>query len=144
MRDRRINNLPIFLARVAEVGVEPDPLTWDQVAQVHDLGYILAVQTGFPRGLAESQGFSWDGGLWPMVLASNGGAVAAGLATLENGVAGSLSSGLHHARCGSGAGFCTFNGLAIAAREALAAGAGSVLIGWRWDGFTSLASYSPI
>jgi hypothetical protein len=63
-----------------------------------------------------------------MVLASNGGAVAAGLAALENGVAGSLSSGLHHARCGSGAGFCTFNGLVIAAREALAAGAGSVLI----------------
>src|SRR5262249_21745552 len=36
--------------------------------------------------------------------------------------------GLHHARHGSGAGFCTFNGLAIAARAALAAGAGSVLI----------------
>jgi acetoin utilization deacetylase AcuC-like enzyme len=108
--------------------VEPDPLTQDQVATVHDLGYILSVQTGLPRGLAESQGFSWDRGLWPMVLASNGGAVAAGLAALENGVAGSLSSGLHHARGGSGAGFCTFNGLAIAAREALAAGAGSVLI----------------
>lgn len=108
--------------------VEPDPLTRDQMATVHDLGYVLAVQTGPPRGLAESQGFSWDGGLWPMVLASNGDAVAAGLAALENGVAGSLSSGLHHARCGSGAGFCTFNGLVIAAREALAAGAGSVLI----------------
>ncbi|HZC01053.1 MAG TPA: hypothetical protein VE844_06740, partial [Gammaproteobacteria bacterium] len=63
-----------------------------------------------------------------MVLASNGGAVAAGLAALENGVAGSLSSGPHHARCGSEAGFCTFNGLVIAASEALAAGVGSVLI----------------
>jgi len=30
-----------------------------------------------PRGLAESEGFTWDAGLWPMVLSSNGGAVAA-------------------------------------------------------------------
>ena len=63
-----------------------------------------------------------------MVLASNGGAVAAAHAALEFGVAGSLSSGLHHAGYGSGAGFCTFNGLAIAAKAALAAGAKSVLI----------------
>jgi hypothetical protein len=31
--------------------VEPDPLTRDQVAQVHDLGYILAIRTGLPRRL---------------------------------------------------------------------------------------------
>lgn len=108
--------------------VQPQPLSWDQVAQVHDPEYVRAVQTGIPRSLAESQGFTWDAGLWPMVLASNGGAVAAGLDALQHGLAGSLSSGLHHARRGGGAGFCTFNGLAIAARKALAAGAGSVLI----------------
>ncbi len=39
-----------------------------------------------------------------------------------------LSSGLHHAHRESGAGFCTLNGLAIAARAALAASARSVLI----------------
>jgi acetoin utilization deacetylase AcuC-like enzyme len=63
-----------------------------------------------------------------MVLATNGGAVAASLAALEHGVAGSLSSGLHHARRQRGAGFCTFNGLVIAARAALATGARSALI----------------
>jgi acetoin utilization deacetylase AcuC-like enzyme len=108
--------------------VTPQPLSWDQVVQVHDPEYVRAVQTGVPRGLAESQGFPWDAGLWPMVLASNGGAVAAALDALKHGLSGSLSSGLHHARRGAGAGFCTFNGLVIAAREALAAGAGSVLI----------------
>jgi len=107
---------------------EPAPLARDRVAEVHDPGYVRAVETGHPRSLAESQGFNWDAGLWPMVLASNGGAVAAALAALEDGVAGSLSSGLHHARYESGAGFCTFNGLVIAARAALAAGARSVLI----------------
>jgi acetoin utilization deacetylase AcuC-like enzyme len=63
-----------------------------------------------------------------MVLASNGGVVAAALAALEDGMSGSLSSGLHHARRDSGEGYCTFNGLAIAAHAALSAGAGAVLI----------------
>jgi len=108
--------------------IEPVPLTRDQVAEVHDPEYVQAVETGKPRKLAESQGFSWDAGLWPMVLASNGGAVAAARAALDIGVAGSLSSGLHHAKYGSGAGFCTFNGLVIAAKAALASGAKSVLI----------------
>jgi acetoin utilization deacetylase AcuC-like enzyme len=107
---------------------EPEPLTPEQVVTVHDQGYLRAIETGVPRGLAESQGFQWDSSLWPMVLASNGGAVAAAQAALEDGVAGSLSSGLHHARYGSGAGFCTLNGLVLAAQAALAAGANSVLI----------------
>jgi acetoin utilization deacetylase AcuC-like enzyme len=108
--------------------VEPRSLTENQVAKVHDPDYVRAVQTGEPRDLAESQGFEWDAALWPAVLASNGGAVAAALAALEHGVAGSFSSGLHHARRRTGAGFCTFNGLVIAAREALAAGARAVLV----------------
>jgi len=108
--------------------VEPEPLTEEQVALVHGTNYIEAARTGEPLLLAESQGFSWDPGLWPMVLSSNGGAVAAAIAALEHGIAGSLSSGLHHARRDRGMGFCTFNGLAIAAVEALRAGTQSVLI----------------
>jgi len=107
---------------------EPRPLTAEEVERVHDSEYVQAVRTGEPRYLAESQGFSWDPGLWPMVLASNGGAVAAALEALGGGMAGSLSSGLHHARRASGAGFCTFNGLVLAAHAALVAGAQTVLI----------------
>ncbi len=105
--------------------VAPDPLTEEQVAAVHDPAYVTAVRTGSPQELATSQGFSWDPSLWRMVLASNGGAVAAALAARRDRVAGSLSSGLHHARRDRGAGFCTFNGLALAAR---ALDAGSMLI----------------
>jgi len=108
--------------------VEPVSLTREELLAVHDPEYVRAVETGDPRGVAESQGFRWDEALWPMVLASNGGAVAAARTALEHGVAGSLSSGLHHARRGSGAGFCTFNGLVIAAKAALTAGASAVLI----------------
>ncbi len=108
--------------------VAPAPLSWQQLAQVHEPEYLRTVQTGVPLELAQSQEFTWDAGLWPMVLASNGGAVAAALEALRSGLAGSLSSGLHHARRAAGAGYCTFNGLVVAAREALAAGARSVLI----------------
>lgn len=108
--------------------VHPRALTQEQLVRVHDPQYLQALQSGQPRHLAESQGFAWDPGLWPMVLASNGGAVSAALDALDNGVAGSLSSGLHHARRGGGAGFCTLNGLVLAALEALDTGATSVLI----------------
>ena len=106
----------------------PQPVTEQQVAMVHDPEYIRAVVTGQPRYLAESQGLDWDVQFWPMVAASTGGVIAAAAAALETGVAGSLSSGLHHARYASGAGFCTINGLALAAKTALDGGAQSVLI----------------
>jgi acetoin utilization deacetylase AcuC-like enzyme len=106
----------------------PESLEKLQLEQVHGESYIHSIQTGIPRRLAQSQGFSWDAEVWPMVLASNGGVVAAALSALKHGIAGSLSSGLHHARRGRGAGFCTFNGLVIAAKEVLAKGVQSVLI----------------
>jgi acetoin utilization deacetylase AcuC-like enzyme len=128
---RKANWIADSIADSPITGLElakPPPLHPDLVLKSHDLEYVRAVETGAPRHLAESQGFLWDAGLWPAVLASNGGAVAAALHALEHGVAGSLSSGLHHARRERGAGYCTFNGLILAAREALSAGARSILI----------------
>jgi acetoin utilization deacetylase AcuC-like enzyme len=110
--------------------VRPRPLTVGELNEVHEMSYIRAVQTGSPRGAAQQQGFSWDPGIWKMAKATNGGAVAAALQAMTDScrVSGSLSSGLHHARCGHGAAFCTFNGLALAAKTALKFGAKDVLI----------------
>ena len=81
-------------APIGGVELTPPPsLSYEQLVQIHDPAYVRAVQTGVPLSLAQSQGFAWDAGLWPMVLAPNGGTVAAGLAALQSGVAGSLSSG---------------------------------------------------
>lgn len=102
--------------------VVPEPLDEGLLATVHDSAYIEAVRTGVPRDLAQSQGFTWDQGIWDMVLASNGGAKAAALDALANGVSGSLSSGLHHAKKTRGDGYCTFNGLVLAAHAALTLG----------------------
>jgi acetoin utilization deacetylase AcuC-like enzyme len=119
------------LAKDPIAGVEivaPQPLTFEEIALVHDPVYVKSVRRGEPKLLAESQGFKWDPGMWSSVTASNGGAVAAADAAMTDGVSGSLSSGLHHALHDRGASFCTFNGLAIAARRALNKGARSVLI----------------
>ncbi|MGB3743187.1 MAG: hypothetical protein WBD11_01420 [Xanthobacteraceae bacterium] len=109
--------------------VAPDPTTAAALSRVHDLQYVDAVRSGKPRELAESQDFPWDPALWEMVCASNGGVIAAAIDALRTrNVSGSLSSGLHHARRARGKGFCTFNGLVLAARAALDAGARTVLI----------------
>jgi acetoin utilization deacetylase AcuC-like enzyme len=61
----------------------------------------------------------WSQPLVDSILASTGGMRDAVKEALKNGRSGSLSSGLHHARRDSGNGFCQFNGLALAALEAL-------------------------
>ena len=104
------------------------PLSAAELERVHAHAYVEAVRTGEPRALAESQGFAWDPQLWTMVCASNGGVVSAARAALHSGRAGALASGLHHARRDHGAGFCTFNGLALAALSALESGARRVLV----------------
>lgn len=83
---------------------------------LHNPAYIDALETGEPFRLARSNGIGWDEDLYAAVTASSAGVVAAAFDALEHGVSGSLSSGLHHARYNHGNGFCTVNGLALAAR----------------------------
>jgi acetoin utilization deacetylase AcuC-like enzyme len=108
--------------------VQPAPVTEEQLLLTHDPTYVQAVKSGDPRWLAESQGFDWDPQLWQMVCATTGGVIEAARVATQDGITGSLSSGLHHARRETGAGFCTFNGLVLAALDALARGAQSILI----------------
>jgi acetoin utilization deacetylase AcuC-like enzyme len=102
----------------------------DLIRSVHDTEYVDAVMDGIPEELATSQGFDWDPGIPTMAVAHSAGLVA-GVTEVLSGrsrAAGSLSSGLHHARAGRGAGFCTFNGIAVATRAGFELGAQRVLI----------------
>ncbi len=107
---------------------EPEPLSEAQLFTIHAARYVDAVRTGAPRNLAESQDLDWDEHIWTMACAQNGGVLAAMRAARVDGVSGTLSSGLHHAKRERGDGFCTFNGLALAALAALDEGARYVLI----------------
>jgi acetoin utilization deacetylase AcuC-like enzyme len=119
--------------------VAPAP-HWDDAAveaairRVHDGAYVDALATGEPRHLAESQGFTWDPGLWTAVRASTAGILSAVDVVLGAArdagdagdpsdagprLSGSLSSGMHHAKFATGDGFCTVNGLVVAAAHAI-------------------------
>lgn len=106
--------------------VSPQPVTKEQLLLAHTAEYIEAVLTGEPEWQARAALGEWSEEIVASVLASTGGVIAAALAALETGRSGSLSSGLHHAKSDGGAGFCTFNGLAIAALVVLGQGAASV------------------
>lgn len=110
LKGKPINNVEV---------IAPTPATRAQIETVHAKKYVQALETGDNLGLAESQGFQWDKGLWTSITASTGGVIAAAQTALTEGTAGSLSSGLHHARKDRGAGFCSINGLAVAAKEML-------------------------
>jgi acetoin utilization deacetylase AcuC-like enzyme len=107
---------------------QPKALEKSDLMEVHSVEYVEALESGDPRQLAESHGFPWEPNLFPMVLSTSGGVVAAVEAARRCGISGSLSTGLHHARRAMGKGFCAVNGLAIAAKKALRAGCQRVLI----------------
>lgn len=109
--------------------VSPTPLSDAELRETLDDEYLAALRTGAPRRLAESNSIGWDDRLLRAVNASNGGVRDAALTALTEGRnAGSLSSGLHHARRNSGSGYCTINGLVVTARAALQHGAQRVLV----------------
>lgn len=97
--------------------LEPTAATRDQLTSIHDDAYVNAVITGEPRSLAQSNDFEWCPGMYRAVTLTNGGMVDAARAALRTGVAGVIASGFHHAESSRGMGFCTFNGLVLAAVE---------------------------
>ena len=107
----------IEAGKAGEVWLEaPKPATRQELGQIHSPEHVR-------RTFEDKRGFlevgPWSQPLLDSILATTGGMRDAVKEALEHGRSGSLSSGLHHARRGSGNGFCQFNGLALAALEAL-------------------------
>lgn len=107
----------IEAGQAGEVWLEaPKPATRRELGLIHDPEYVR-------RTFEDKRGFlevgPWSQPLLDSILASTGGMRDAVKEALRHGRSGSLSSGLHHARRNAGNGFCQFNGLALAALEAL-------------------------
>jgi acetoin utilization deacetylase AcuC-like enzyme len=81
--------------------------------------YVEALKTNNDSHLSQSQGFGWCKNTYKFARAHTHGLVAS-VDDVKAGSnrSGSLSSGLHHASRGSGAGFCTINGIALSAIHA--------------------------
>lgn len=107
----------------------PQPVSWADLSLVHDETYLRALETGTPPSIATSANLGWDE-IYPLAIRwSTGGLCDAVVEALERkGIAGTLSSGLHHAYRDHGKGFCSLNGLALGAIRAVRAGARRILI----------------
>ena len=95
-----------------------EPLSRDQLAIAHDRSYVDKV-----LDLERPNGFDTvEQEVADALPYTNASFLEAAREALKNGlVACSPTSGFHHARWASGGGFCTFNGLMIAARTLLQA-----------------------
>jgi acetoin utilization deacetylase AcuC-like enzyme len=116
----RLTADPLPGVRVVAPGPEHLADAEAAIARLHDPAYVASLRTGSPSHLAESQGFRWDPGIWEMAVHSTAGVLRAVDRAFAAGAAGSLSSGLHHARRDRGDGFCTVNGLVAAVERAVA------------------------
>ncbi|MBU6330272.1 MAG: hypothetical protein KGR18_10025 [Acidobacteria bacterium] len=105
--------------------VAPTPASRDELLTIHTSEWVDAISTGEPVGLA-SEVFAWSESYARSVITSTGAMRDAVRHALAHGAAGALAAGLHHARAEIGAGYCTFNGLALGALTALDDGVGSV------------------
>lgn len=106
---------------VAREQLHPAPqVSRERLAAVHCPDYVNAFMEGTLEAAAVRRlGFPWSPELVARSLASVGGTWAATQAALEDGLAGHLAGGTHHAYWDFGSGFCAFNDLAVAARWAL-------------------------
>ena len=93
------------------------PLEREHLERVHTPRYLDALWTGT---LSEAEvrrlGFPWSEGLLQRSRASVGGTVGAAQSALEEGIAGNLAGGTHHAFPDHGEGYCVFNDIAVAIR----------------------------
>jgi len=107
---------------------QPALLTRADIERYHSPQYVAAIASGDPQELACSQGFPWDAQMWDSVIAQCSAMYAACQVARSGRHAFALAAGFHHARHDHGAGFCTFNGIAIACGELIRNGVPRIAI----------------
>ncbi len=94
----------------------PDPMPRRWIEAAHDADYVAAVLTAsVPRATERRIGFAVTPAVARRAVLSPGGTWLAAMLAREHGYAANVAGGSHHAMPDSGAGYCVFNDLAIAA-----------------------------
>jgi acetoin utilization deacetylase AcuC-like enzyme len=89
----------------------------DLLRLAHSESYIESIRTGtVSQDIIRRIGFPWSEQLFVRSCATVGGALAAALAALDEGIAGNLAGGTHHAHEDRGEGYCVFNDIAVVSR----------------------------
>jgi acetoin utilization deacetylase AcuC-like enzyme len=97
--------------------VRPEPAPADLIALAHDRAYVdLVLSCSVPPEIERRIGLPVDEAVARRACASAGGTLLAARLALQTGLAGSTAGGSHHGQRSTGAGFCVFNDVAIAAK----------------------------
>ncbi len=108
-------------AAITEHAPEPCPLEW--LEAVHDPAYVEQVLTQtVPREKERRIGFPVTPHIASRVRHTNGGTWLAAQLAMQQGYAANSAAGSHHALYDTGAGYCLFNDLAVAANRLIAGG----------------------
>ena len=103
--------------------IRPEPIDEDSLRLVHDEAYVRGViDLTLPADVARRIGMPNTDSVATRARAAAGGTLLAARLALEHGIACNTAGGSHHAQADTGAGFCVFNDVAVAARRLQAEG----------------------
>jgi acetoin utilization deacetylase AcuC-like enzyme len=101
----------------------PHPVSDEEILRAHHRDYFRRVVDGtLTHSEMRRIGFPWSERMVERSRRASGGTLGACLGALEDGFAGNLAGGTHHAFADRGEGYCVFNDSAIAARAVRARG----------------------
>ncbi|ATE66647.1 histone deacetylase [Rhizorhabdus dicambivorans] len=118
----------LVMAALSESGVrhvlhQPEPMPRHWIEAVHDPDYVAEVAaSAVPPAKARRIGFPITERVTRRAFLAPGGTWLAAKLALAHGYAANSAGGSHHALADTGAGYCVFNDLAIAANRLLAEG----------------------
>jgi acetoin utilization deacetylase AcuC-like enzyme len=107
----------------AERIMAPDEAPWELLALAHGEGYLSALRDGTLDAAAVRRlGLPWSPALVRRSRRATTGTLLAARAALEDGIAGNLAGGTHHACRDHGEGYCVINDVVVAIRALRAEG----------------------
>ena len=108
----------------------PEPIDAETLRLAHTEDYVRGViELSLPPDVVRRIGMPNTESVATRARAATGGTLLAARLALQHGIACNTAGGSHHASAESGAGFCVFNDVAVAARRLQAEGAGSQGLG---------------
>ena len=129
---KKFGELPDYLIKnkIVKKFHTPYPCSEETLKRVHSANYIKNIKNKtLDANIIKKIGFPLVDSVVQRSLVATGGTVLAAKLAITNGVACNTAGGSHHANFESGAGYCVFNDVAVAAQYLLDRGlAGRILI----------------
>ncbi|MFU8811339.1 MAG: histone deacetylase [Balneolaceae bacterium] len=115
---KQLRDLLVYRSVIKDADiVEPGLVDFGNLCSVHTPRYADAVWNGaLAKKEVRRMGLPWSKSLAIRSRVAVQGTINAGMMALQDGIAGNLAGGTHHAMPDFGEGFCVFNDVAVAIR----------------------------